>query len=226
VHISEKGRRYQLESYLLEQCGEGDLDDIADRIVMGDIFIFPSDTVYGIGCSARNQAAVERIFGVKKRDAGKPLPVFVSSVEAALAMADPLEQDTLERLGRAFWPGGVTIVADVVDSGLYVQPSSQGVATSIGFRVPAHDGLLRLLKRGLAIAQTSLNESGSETIKDLSDQAVGVLRSGVDFELDSNRCPEGTSSTVVRVTRIGFKVLREGTVSGADIADVMGGHPL
>ena len=209
--------------YALDRCEDGELDHIASRILAGDIFIFPSDTVYGIGCSARSQLAVDRVFDVKRRDPGKPLPVFVASVEAALVSIHPLERDALERIGRAFWPGAVTVVADVLNSGLCVQPSSQGMATSIGFRVPAHSGLLRLLERGLTVSQTSLNESGAETIRDVAAPAADVLRSRVDFELTSRLRPVGTASTVVRITPDGVRVLREGSIAGADIAKAIDG---
>jgi tRNA A37 threonylcarbamoyladenosine synthetase subunit TsaC/SUA5/YrdC len=123
-----------------------------------------------------------------------------------------------ERLASVFWPGALTIVVDVAGSGLYTQPLPHPEASSIGFRVPRHTGLLRLLASGILMAQTSLNESGERVVESLDASGAAVLLEQADLILESRQRPEGHPSTVVRLTAGSWSMLREGSISSVDVA--------
>jgi len=129
------------------------------------------------------------------------------------------------RLATRYWPGPLTIVVDVAGSGLHTQPPPYPEASTIGFRAPAQSGLLHLLQRGLLMAQTSLNESGHEVIERLDTAEAAVLIQQADLLLESQQRPQGWPSTVVRLAKGSWSLLREGAISEADVKTVLLGEP-
>jgi len=206
------------EIVLLDTCSDADIRRLSERIAAGAVAVFPTDTVYGIGCNAACMSSVARVFAAKHRDVAKPLPVFVPDIGRVLPWLEPAARVTGQRLASVFWPGALTIVVDVVGSGLHTQPLPHPEASSIGFRVPRHTEILRLLAGGLLMAQTSLNESGESVIESLDAPGAAALLEQADLVLDSRRRPEGRPSTVVRLTAGSWSMLREGSISSVDLA--------
>jgi tRNA A37 threonylcarbamoyladenosine synthetase subunit TsaC/SUA5/YrdC len=163
------------------------------------------------------------VFAAKHRDASKPLPVFVPDIVRVLPWVEPAVRVMVERLASVFWPGALTIVVDVAGSGLHTQPLPHPEASSIGFRVPRHTGLLRLLAGGILMAQTSLNESGESVIESLDASGAAGLLERADLVLESRQRPEGHPSTVVRLAVGSWSMLREGSISSADVAATLMG---
>ena len=213
----------QPEIIMLDTCSDADIRCLSKRIAAGAVAVFPTDTVYGIGCNAACASSVARVFAAKHRDATKPLPVFVSDIARVLSWLEPAVRATGQRLASAFWPGALTIVVDVVGSGLHTQPLPHPEASSIGFRMPRHTEILRLLAGGLLMAQTSLNESGDSVIESLDAPGAAALLEQADLVLDSRQRPEGRPSTVVRLTAGSWSMLREGSISSADVAGALAG---
>lgn len=207
----------------LEDCSEADMIALQQRVLAGAVVVFPTDTVYGIGCSALLPESVARVFAAKHRDSSKPLPVFIGGLHQVAGCIEPAELPAASRLAEMFWPGALTIVVDVTRSGLHVQPPPFGEATSIGFRVPRHDGLLRLLRRGLALAQTSFNESGEAVVESLEAPGAAGLLDCADLVLDSRQRPAGRPSTLVRLSRESWSVLREGDISALEVSRALSG---
>ena len=213
----------QPEIIMLDTCSDADIRCLSERIAAGAVAVFPTDTVYGIGCNAACASSVARVFAAKHRDATKPLPVFVPDIARVLPWMEPVTCVTAQRLASVFWPGALTIVVGVVGSGLHTQPLPYPEASSIGFRVPRHVELLRLLAGGLVMAQTSLNESGESVIASLDAPGAAGLLEQADMVLDSRRRPEGRPSTVVRLTGGSWSMLREGSISSTDVAAALAG---
>lgn len=209
------------EIVLLDTCSDADVRRLSERIASGAVAVFPTDTVYGIGCNAACESSVARVFATKHRDPAKPLPVFGPDIARVLPWVEPTERAMAQRLARVFWPGALTIVVDIVGSGLHTQPLPHPEASSIGFRVPRHAGLLRLLAGGLLMAQTSLNESGHSVIESLDAPGAAALLEQADLVLDSRRRPEGRPSTVVRLKAGSWSMLREGSISSADVTGAL-----
>jgi L-threonylcarbamoyladenylate synthase len=211
------------ETIMLDTCSDADIRAVVARIAAGAVAVFPTDTVYGIGCDAACAPSVARVFAAKHRDFAKPLPVFMSNIARVLPWMEPAARVTAQRLASIFWPGALTIVVDVVGSGLHTQPLPYPEASSMGFRVPRHAELLRMLANGLLMAQTSLNESGESVVERLDAPGAAGLLEHADLILDSLRRPEGRPSTVIRLAGGSWSMLREGSISSADMAAALAG---
>ncbi|WP_255193349.1 L-threonylcarbamoyladenylate synthase [Natronobeatus ordinarius] len=171
-----------------------DLERAAEAIRAGELVVYPTETVYGLGADALDHDAVERVFDVKGRDRSNPISLAVPSVPAAFEFVRVTDRE--RQFMAEFLPGPVTVlcrrrdvVPDVLTSG----------ADRVGVRVPAHHAALTLCERaGTPITATSANVSGRESVRrvadldpELADAAAVVLDGG---ETD------GTESTVVDVS--------------------------
>ena len=162
----------------------------AAAVDRGDLVVYPTETVYGLGADALNAAAVERVFELKGRDRDDPLSLGVASVDDALRYARPTELAVA--FARAFLPGPVTVVVERDDR---VPDALTAGRDRVGIRVPDHDLARALLAETGALTATSANISGTGSVTspdDLDDR----IREGVAVVIDGGETP-GTESTVV-----------------------------
>lgn len=183
----------------------------------GKLVVFPTETVYGLGASARSAEGVERIFAAKGRAFDAPLALAIKSAEEALDYV-PRPGKLAERLARRCWPGPVTLVIENKSEDSLVRrlPASVQQAVcpngTIGLRVPAHDIVLDVLSMLAGpIALTSANLSGQPDAK-TAQEALRDLKDHVALVLDDGPCRYGQPSTVVRVSGREYNCLREGVV--------------
>ena len=175
----------------------------------GGLIVYPTDTVYGLGCNPFNGEAVSKVFEAKKREK-KPMPVLCSEVGRASELVDlgPLGAE----LGRVYWPGALTIVAPLrreVPEALHANTSELGV------RVPDHPLCLSLLAScGGFLVGTSANISGMPPATNAAEAAKQVGGS-VELILDGGGL-SGKSSTVVRIDGGKVALLRSGPVRVPD----------
>lgn len=178
--------------------------------------VFPTDTIYGIGCDPFNDQAVGRIFAIKGRDEKKPLPVLAYSVKDAEKIV------SLGITGRAlaekYWPGALTIVAPIVDLKISRRVTAGG--RSLAVRVPANECVLSLLRRCRYIVGTSANPSGGRPLKS-SQEVLDSSLDGYDALLDGGPVEKGVESTIVDVTGKP-KVLREGAIKSKEVMELIG----
>jgi L-threonylcarbamoyladenylate synthase len=188
-----------------------DLDAAARTLAAGGLVAFPTETVYGLGARADDDAAVARIYAAKERPADHPLIAHVLDEAGAHAFARELPSVAL-KLMHAFWPGPVTVIV----------PRRPGLATacaggqdSIGLRCPSHPMARALLQRALAlgvpgVAAPSANRFGrvSSTTAEHVHQEFGA---GLTV-LDGGACEAGIESAIVDCTRGHPVLLRPGTV--------------
>lgn len=185
---------------------KSEIEQAARLIREGELVVFPTETVYGLGANALDATAVRKIFALKGRPATSPLIVHVSSVEQAIEMAAEWLPDT-ERLTRQYWPGPLTIV--VPKKAAIPDEVTAGLPT-VGLRMPRHPVALELLRAaGVPIAAPSANRFTqlSPTTAEHVRQAFGAE---TPFLLDGGPCEVGLESTVIAVTREGLEVLRPG----------------
>ncbi len=184
---------------------------VAARAVRdGGLVVYPTDTLYGLGADPFDDGAVRRVFEVKGRGV-KPLPVLVSSLEAALELVRA--DDRFLRLARRFWPGPLTIVAP--DGGRVSRLVLAG-GTTLGVRMPAHPFALRLIEEcGGALVGTSANVSGRRPPASLEDVDPEIME-GVDVAVDGGRVL-GTPSTVVDLSGDRPVVLRVGALGVEEV---------
>ena len=182
---------------------------IASKVVRhGGLVVYPTDTVYGLGCAPFNHAAVRRLFDAKRREA-KAIPVLCSSTEKASALVK-LNARALELAAR-FWPGALTIVAPLSRS---VPPQLNQGRPTLGVRVPNHPMCLQLISScGGWLTGTSANLSGHPSARSAAE-ALDQLGDAVDIVLDGGRAP-GVASTVVEVVGEEVAILRTGPVGVA-----------
>lgn len=200
------------------------IDDAARRLAAGELVAFPTETVYGLGARADDDAAVAQVFAAKGRPVDHPLIVHVADAAAAAHFAARL--DTLAaRLMAAFWPGPLTLI---VPRRAGVASAAAGGQDSIGLRCPAHAVARELLRRAAArgvpgVAAPSANRFGrlSPTTAAHVEAEFGPALA----VLDGGACPVGIESTIVDLTRGVPVLLRPGMLTPQRI-EVAAGMPL
>jgi len=183
-----------------------DIHKAAQLLRSGELVVFPTETVYGLGANARDPSAVRKIYALKGRPASSPLIVHVSSIDQARELAATWPEDA-ERLAREYWPGPLTIVVPKKPS--IPDEVTAGLPT-VGLRMPRHPVALALLREAaVPVAAPSANRFTqlSPTTAQHVREAFG---DDTPFLLDGGPCEVGLESTVIAVTKDGLEVLRPG----------------
>ena len=187
----------------------------------GALVAFPTETVYGLGADATNDAAVARIFAAKQRPQFNPLISHVADVEAAFRLG--VFSKDAEKLAATIWPGPLTIVVERRQDCRVSLLCSAGLS-SIALRVPAHPLALQVLRIvDRPIAAPSANRSGSIS-PTTADHVRKSLGDAVDMILDGGPSTIGVESTVVRFTDDGPYLLRSGGVARETLDNILGRH--
>ena len=197
-------------------CTADQVARCASIIENGGVVVFPTDTIYGIGCDPYNNKAVERIFSIKGRDEKKPLPVLVYNLDEAEKII------SLGRAGRKlaekYWPGALTIVASITDH--EISPAVTAGSDRLAVRVPANKCVLLLLRYCKYIVGTSANRSGEKPLKSAQEVLESTLE-GYDALLDGGPSEKGIESTIIDV--IGKpQILREGAIKASEVLQALG----
>ncbi|MEN3037380.1 MAG: L-threonylcarbamoyladenylate synthase, partial [Candidatus Methanosuratincola petrocarbonis] len=159
----------------------------------GGIIVFPTDTVYGIGCDPRNAEAVRRLFAAKRREK-KPMPVLVDSLQSAERLVELGEAG--RALAEIFWPGALTIVAPLRKS---LPEELTGGRQKVGVRIPKHPVAISIIAAsGGALVGTSANISGRRAASSVGELDPELLQS-VEIVVDAGEAPAGRASTIVEV---------------------------
>ena len=189
-----------------------DVEKAVSVLREGGVIAIPTDTLYALAASALDVGAVERVYAIKGREGGKPLPLFVSGLEMAECYAH--FNARARALARRFWPGALTLVLVKRDG---FESAALAGGDTVGLRVPAHATALAVL-HGLntPITATSANRSGGPDPLS-ADDVRGQLGDEVDMVLDAGACAIGVSSTIVDCKRLEPVVLRLGAISEAAI---------
>ena len=188
-------------------CDDAGIAAAARMVRGGGVIIFPTDTVYGIGCDPYNAGAVQRIYGIKSREQTKPLPVLVDSAMTASRIS-VMDDEAVQRMAGRFWPGPLTMILDVRDRRLAESLNLGGHGGGIALRVPDHKCVQTLLGSCRMIAGTSANMSGAGPTGD-PDACAGAMR-GYDMILDGGVIRDPAESTVVDARGGRVTMIREG----------------
>ncbi len=175
----------------------------------GGLVAFPTETVYGLGANALNDAAVAKIFDAKGRPAGDPLIVHLSSADAVITVAASVPEIAWT-LMRRFWPGPLTLI---LERGRVVPLRVTGGGASVALRVPAHPVAAALLRAArVPIAAPSANRF-SRPSPTTADDVAEDLGDRIDMILDGGPSTHGVESTVVDLTGPEPAVLRPGAIT-------------
>jgi len=193
-------------SNLLQQ-----VEQAAEIVERGGVIVYPTDTVYGIGCNPFDAKAVRRVMEIKSRE-NKPSPVLVSGLNQLNMVADPLDMEVEAAL--RVWPGPVTIV-------MRKKPNLPDEVTAgeptVGVRMPANAIALAIMQRtGLPLLGTSANLSGMQPAV-TAQQVDEKIKTRVDMVLDGGKTLYQKASTVVRLSEKGLVVIREGVLSEEEV---------
>ena len=191
--------------------------EAAQRIRAGELVGFPTETVYGLGADASNDAAVALIFAAKGRPPEHPLIVHVARAAQVADYASEVP-DFAAKLMAAFWPGPLTLI---LPRRAGVAAAAAGGQNSIGLRCPAHPVALALLQAcGTGLAGPSANRFGRVS----PTTALHVQEElGEDLlVLDGGPCAVGIESTIVDCTRGQPVLLRPGLLTRAQLEAACG----
>ena len=184
----------------------------------GGLVAFPTETVYGLGANALDEAAARRIFAAKERPADDPLIVHLASANTiglVAASTPPL----FDRLAAHFWPGPLTLV---LPRGLAVPLSVTAGGETVAVRVPAHPVARALIESSaVPIAAPSANRFG-RTSPTTAAHVLEDLDGRVDLVLDGGPTEVGVESTVLDLTSDPPRVLRPGGVTVEQLRELLG----
>ena len=184
----------------------------------GGVLAFPTETFYGLGADARQEAAVEKIFRLKGRAVQNPISVIVDSDREIIPLVVEFPA-VAQILMDKFWPGALTIV---FAASPVVLPRLTAGTGKIGLRVSSHP-VARIIAKLLAgpLTATSANLSGGPECS-TADEVLSVLGDGLDAVVDGGTTAGGLGSTIMDVTVSPPVILREGVISRADILHALG----
>jgi L-threonylcarbamoyladenylate synthase len=181
------------------------IDEAAAVIAGGGTIIFPTDTVYGIGCDPMRLDAVERIFSLKLRPQTKPLSLHLADVDEAIRHAR--NDARAASFARRFLPGPLTII---VERPPFIDARVSAGLPSIGLRVPDHAICRALLRRCGPLAATSANFSGHPAF--VGDGERESLPEA-DLLIDAGPTPLRAESTVLDLSSKEIRLIREGALT-------------
>lgn len=182
----------------------------------GGVIAFPTDTVYGLGASARIDEAVERVYRLKKRPRSMALPLLLADVSELSEVAEFVPEYAW-LLARNFLPGALTLV--LLKSKAISDAVSAGGRT-VAVRVPAHPVPVALAKGlGCPVVGTSANRSGVPSAH-TAGEVLAQFGEELDLVIDGGPSPGGTESTIVDVTGEMPVILRDGAIPRKAISQV------
>lgn len=197
---------------------QSEIEKAVETLRAGDLVVFPTETVYGLGANAADPAAVRKIFEVKGRPPDHPVIVHIDNpryLHRWVSEVPPIA----EKLSAMFWPGPLTLILPKAEN---VNDIVTGGQDSIGIRIPSHPMAQQLLTAfGGGIAAPSANRFGRlsptkpEHVRDEFGDAVHVI-------LDGGDAPIGLESTIVSCLNNEARLLRPGYITRSQIERVVG----
>lgn len=189
----------------------------ADIVRGGGVIVFPTDTVYGIGCDPYNDQASKRVFVIKGRELNNPLPVLTATTEDVRNLAHM--DSRADVLAGKYWPGRLTLVCPLLDS--RISSVVAGANGSIAVRIPGNKCASELLKRCRYLVGTSANKSGEAAARNIGQIISSSLR-GINAILDGEYLVDGMESTIVDLSKQGPPhIIREGAIKSTEIYETL-----
>ena len=191
-------------------CNKEGIEKTYEIIKNGGIVIFPTDTVYGIGCNPYNENAVKKIYKIKSREKIKSLPVLAYSLDIVkkITHIDPFTEKIIEK----YWPGSLTLILELTDQKL---KKSLNLDNKIAIRIPDSKCTLKLLEKCKLLVGTSANISGNSSYTN-PDECLKNIKN-YDVFLNGGTITSKGESTIIEIENEEIKMIREGVLKMENI---------
>ena len=213
------------QGQFISHCTADALNSAAQQLKAGTLVAFPTETVYGLGADAENEAAVARIYAVKGRPADHPLIVHLADAQDISEWAAEIPDYAID-LARSFWPGPMTLVLKRSE---LAKDFITGAQETVGLRVPDHTLALAFLAAfkkvgGKGVAAPSANRFGqvSTTTALAVHEELGEYLAPNDLILDGGPSQVGVESTIIDCTGDAPRILRPGAITVEMVEAVTG----
>ena len=191
-------------------CNEKGIEKTWKVIKKGGIAIFPTDTVYGIGCNPYNINAVKKIYEIKSREKIKSLPVLAYSLDIVKEIT--CIDSFTEKIIKKYWPGPLTLILKLTDKKL---KKSLKLDKKIAVRIPDSKCTLKLLEKCGLLVGTSANISGNSSYTNPNECIKNIKN--YDIFLNGGTITSKGESTIIEIENEKIKMIREGGLRIKDI---------
>ena len=191
-------------------CDDEGIKKTSQIIEKGGIVVFPTDTVYGMGCNPYNENSVKKIYEIKSRTELKSLPVLAYSLDVVkeIALIDKFTEKIIEK----YWPGPLTLILELTDQKL---KKSLNLGNKIAVRIPDSKCTLKLLEKCRLLVGTSANISGNSSYTNPNDCIKNIKN--YDIFLNGGTITSKGESTIIEIENEEIKIIREGVLKIEDI---------
>jgi len=191
-------------------CNTTGIEKTFQVIENGGIAIFPTDTVYGLGCNPYNSSAVEKIYEIKSREKIKSLPVLAYSLDIVKEIT--CIDSFTEKIIKKYWPGPLTLILKLTDKKL---KKSLKLDKKIAVRIPDSKCTLKLLEKCGLLVGTSANISGNSSYTNPNECIKNIKN--YDIFLNGGTITSKGESTIIEIENEKIKMIREGVLKIKDI---------
>ncbi len=195
-------------------CDKENAVKIAKIIAEGGTIVFPTDTVYGIGCNPFDKAAVEKIYKIKQREKIKKLPILGFSKRDIESIVE--FTPNAEKIAAKYWPGKVTLVLKLKEEKLQ---ESLGITEKIAVRVPNSKCALSILEKCRLLVGTSANKAGVKSFVNPKDCLENIK--DYDVFVDGGVIKSTGESTIIDCTLKELAILREGAIKSQELKELI-----
>jgi len=200
---------------------EARAEDLANAVAAlkrGEVIVFPTETLYGLGADALDAAAVEKVCQLKGRDPYSPIPVLVADREMLGRLVAEVPS-LAEKLIVRFWPGPLTIVLPARSD---IPPPLINAKGGIGVRISSQPTATKLVEAvARPLTATSANPSGQPPAQ-TAEQAKKYFAGRVDVFVDGGELTSRTGSTVVEVAGEAIRIIRAGDIGRSQLEAALG----
>lgn len=212
-------RGYKMENYLKidRDIKLEELKAPVEIIKNGGIVIFPTETVYGIGVNGLNEKAIRKLYQIKQRPLSQAISLLVSDMEMVNKIAKDITKLEYKLMER-FFPGPLTIILKKKE----IVPNIIAYQDTIGIRMPSGEIARKLVEyANVPIATPSANITGKPSGTNLQE-IIKDFEGKVDYFIDGGQSKIGIASTIVKVIDNVPHILREGSITQEQIAEISG----
>jgi L-threonylcarbamoyladenylate synthase len=204
--------------------GNRQIEFRAEKLKLGFLIAFPTETVYGLGADAENLHALSRLYEVKGRPKDHPVIVHIADIAELEYWSCEIPEYAMD-LAKKFWPGPMTLLLKRSDKAMDEVTGGQEI---VGIRMPSHPVARELISKfhklgGHGVAAPSANRFGhvSPTNAEAVKEEIGEFLQSGDVIIDGGECDIGIESTIIDCTESHPRIVRPGAITEAMITEVV-----